>query len=398
MKKTIKDIDVKGKKVLLRVDFNVPIDANGRIIDDTRIISAIPTIKNLLSRGAKLIVCSHLGRPDGEPKQEFSLVPIAKLLLNILPTIKVKFAFDCVGEQAEQMASELQNGELLLLENLRFHKEEEKNDLGFAKKLASLAEIYVNDAFGTSHRGHASIVGVPRLLPNAVGLLMGKEVNTILEVLEYPVKPFVAILGGAKVADKIYLVMNLLKKADIILIGGGMAYTFLKAKGYDVGDSLVEEEKIELAKAILEEAQVRKVLIQLPVDHKCGTVFSSATKVKSINKPSIPKGYVGMDIGPKTIALFTKYIRKAKTIVWNGPVGVFEFEQFSAGTEKVALAVAKSRGKAIVGGGDSIAAIKLLKLDKKIYHISTGGGASLKLLSGDILPGVEVIENKVEYD
>jgi phosphoglycerate kinase len=398
MKKTIKDIDVKGKKVLLRVDFNVPIDASGRVLDDTRILSALPTIKNLLSRGAKLIVCSHLGRPDGEVKPEFSLVSIAKLLLNILPTIKIKFAFDCIGEQAEQMANELQNGEMLLLENLRFHKEEEKNDLGFAKKLASIADIYVNDAFGTAHRNHASIVGVPRLLPNAVGFLMGKEVNTILEVLEYPVKPFVAILGGAKVSDKIYIVMNLLKKADIILIGGGMAYTFLKAKGYDIGNSLVDEEKIELAKAILDEAQLRKIQIILPVDHKCGTVFSSATKVKLINKPSIPNGYIGMDIGPKTIALFTKYIKKAKTIVWNGPMGVFEFDNFSEGTEKIASVVAKSRGKSIVGGGDSIAALKLLKLDKKIYHISTGGGASLKLLSGELLPGVEVIEDKVEYD
>jgi len=399
MKKTIEDIEVQNKRVLLRVDFNVPLDENGKITDDTRIKKEVPTIKYLLSKGAKLIICSHLGRPDGKVVPSLSLEPLIKKLVSIFPTIKIKFAFDCVGPQAEKLAKELKSGEILLLENLRFHIEEEKNDPIFAKKLAKLADFYVDDAFGTAHRNHASISGVARLLPSAVGFLMGKEVNTILGVLENPVRPFVVVLGGAKVSDKIYMVLNLIKKADVILIGGGMAYTFLKAKGYEIGNSLIDEEKIELAKELLIEAESKKVKIVLPVDHKCGTAFSSDVKAKRFKTKKFPKGYIGMDIGPKTISKFTRYLRKARTIIWNGPMGVFEFEQFSQGTEKVARAVARNKkAKAIVGGGDSIASLKLLELDKKIYHISTGGGASLKLFEGSILPGVEVIDNKEENE
>ncbi|MDD2227574.1 MAG: phosphoglycerate kinase [Clostridia bacterium] len=394
MKKTIEDIDVKGKKVLLRVDFNVPLDENGNVADDTRILKEIPTIKYLLTKGAKLIVCSHLGRPDGNAVQSLSLVPVAKILFNLLPATKIKFAFNCIGEYTEKMANSLKEGELLLLENLRFHKGEEKNDPVFAKKLAKLGDIFVNDAFGVAHRNHASTTGVARLLPNAVGFLMGKEINTILDVLDNPVKPFVAVLGGAKVSEKIYIVMNLIKKADTILIGGGMSYTFLKASGFEIGGSLVDDEKLDIAKEILEEAKKRGVTIHLPKDHICGKTFSSAAKPKVIRSQSIPDGFIGMDIGPRTIALYSKIIKKAKTLVWNGPMGVFEFEQFSEGTEKIARMVSRIKGKAVVGGGDSIASLKLLNLDKKIYHISTGGGASLKLLEGGLLPGVEVISNK----
>lgn len=398
MKKTIEDINVENKRVLLRVDFNVPLDENGKITDDTRITKEVPTIKYLLSKGAKLIICSHLGRPDGKVVPSLSLEPIVKRLVGIFPTTRIKFAFDCIGLQTEKMAKDLKSGEILLLENLRFHIDEEKNDPIFAKKLAKLADIYVNDAFGTAHRNHASISGIARLLPSAVGYLMGKEVNTILGVLEKPIRPFVVVLGGAKVSDKIYMVLNLIKKADAILIGGGMAYTFLKAKGLEIGNSLVDEEKVELARELLAEAESKKVRIQLPVDHKCGTAFSSGVRAKRVRSASIPKGYIGMDIGPRTISLFTKYIKRARTLIWNGPMGVFEFDEFSVGTEKIARAVAAMKGKAIVGGGDSIASLKLLELDKKIYHISTGGGASLKLIEGSVLPGVEAIENKEENE
>lgn len=398
MKKTIEDIDVQNKRVLLRVDFNVPLDEDGKITDDTRILKAVPTIKYLLSNGARLIICSHLGRPDGKVLKEFSLEPVVKRLIGLFPTIKVKFAFDCVGPQAEKMSKSLKSGEILVLENLRFHSDEEKNDPIFAKKLASLADVYVNDAFGAAHRSHASISGVARILPSAVGFLMGKEVNTILGVLENPQRPFVVVLGGAKVSDKIYMVLNLIKKADAILIGGGMAYTFLKAKGFEIGNSLVDESKIELAKELLAEAESKNVIIKLPVDHRCGTAFSSGVKVKTTRSANIPKDYIGMDIGPRTTRIFTRYIKRAKSLIWNGPMGVFEFDQFSVGTEKIAKAVAKMKGKSIVGGGDSIASLKLLELDKKIYHISTGGGASLKLIEGSVLPGVEAIENKEENE
>lgn len=394
MKRTIEQIDVKGKRVLLRVDFNVPMDENGNITDDTRIISALPTIKYLLSKGARLIICSHLGKPDGEFDMKYSLVPVAKRLVDLLIN-KIYFGKDVIGPDAVEKAKNLNVGEILLLENLRFYKGEEKNDPAFAKKLAELADIYVNDAFGTAHRAHASIVGVAQLLPNALGFLMGKEVNTILSTLQNPEKPFVAVLGGAKVSDKIYVVMNMLKKVDTICIGGGMAYTFLKAKGVDVGQSLVDDSKLTLAKQILDEAEKRGVKVILPVDHICSSSFSPTAKAIKVRKQNIPADLMGLDIGPKTIRLFKKEIKKAKTVIWNGPLGVFEFENFSKGTEKVATQITKVKGKTIVGGGDSIAALNSIGKADKVYHVSTGGGASLKMLEGEILPGVAVID---EYE
>ena len=394
MKKTIDDLgNIEGKRVFLRVDFNVPIDENGKITDDTRIKAALPTIKALLSKGARLVVCSHLGRPKGERKEEFSLMPVAKMLVTYLPLTKIKFSPTCIGERVEKMTKELKNGELLLLENIRFYKEEEKNDPIFAKKLARLADIYVGDAFGAAHRNHASIFGVPRLLPNAMGYLMGEEVNTILNVLDEAQRPFVAVLGGSKVSDKIYVIMNLLNRVDTIIIGGGMAYTFLAAKGVDVGASLVDEDKIPLAREILNEAEKYGKKILLPIDHVCGASISTNAKPIVVSKENIPEGLIGMDLGPKTISQYTKIIQKARTVIWNGPMGVFEYEKFSNGTYKIAKAVAKVKGDTFVGGGDSIASIHLLKLDGFIDHISTGGGASLQLLQGELLPGVEVIEN-----
>lgn len=392
MKKTIEQLNVRGKKVLLRVDFNVPLDDNGSITDDTRIIKELPTIKYLLSKGAKLIICSHLGRPNGEFNMKYSLVPVAKRLVDLLIN-KIYFAKDVVGEDAQEKAKNLNEGEVLLLENLRFYKEEEQNDPLFAKKLASLADIYVNDAFGTAHRAHASIVGVAKLLPSAVGFLMGKEVNSILSTLKNPQKPFVAVLGGAKISDKIYVVMNLIKKADAICIGGGMAYTFLKAKEISVGTSMVDEEKITLAKNILAEAEKRNVKILLPVDHLCSTVLSPTSKAIKIKEQAIPENLMGLDIGPKTIKLFKKELANAKTVIWNGPLGVFEFENFSKGTYSIAKAISKVKGNTLVGGGDSIAAINKIKRADKITHISTGGGASLKMLEGETLPGVDIIQD-----
>ena len=394
MKKTIKNLDdLQGKRVFLRLDLNVPLDENGNVTDDTRIAAAMPTIKYLLIKGARIIICSHLGRPKGERKESMSLLPVAKALINYLPLTKIKFSYDCIGEKVEKMTHELKNGEILMLENIRFYKEEEKNDIVFARRLARLADIYVTDAFGASHRHHASVEGVARLLPNAMGFLMGKEVNTLLKITEDAQKPFVAVLGGSKVADKIYVVMNLLKKADAILIGGGMAYTFLKAKGVEIGQSLVEEDKLDLAREILREAEKYNKQIFLPIDHKCAPNFATNVKPQLTSGQDIPKHLIGMDIGPKTIKLYSKIISKARTVIWNGPMGVFEFDAFSDGTNKIAKAIGACHGTTIVGGGDSIASIKNLKLHNKITHISTGGGASLQLLQGDLLPGVEVIEN-----
>lgn len=392
MKKTIEQLNVRGKKVLLRVDFNVPLDDNGNITDDTRIVAELPTIKYLLARGAKLIICSHLGRPDGEFNMKYSLMPVAKRLVDLLIN-RIYFAKDVIGPDAIAKANALGEGEILLLENLRFFKEEEKNDPVFASKLASLADIYVNDAFGTAHRAHASIVGVAKLLPSAVGFLMGKEVNTLLSTLNNPARPFVCLLGGAKVADKIYVVMNLLKKADVICIGGGMAYTFLKAKGHNVGNSMVDETKLVLAKQILDEADRRGVKIVLPVDHLCSNVLSPTAKAIKIKKPDIPDGLIGLDIGPKTLRLFKQTLNHAKTVIWNGPIGMFEFDNFSKGTFAVAKHLARIKAKTIVGGGDSIAAINKTGKANRIHHISTGGGASLKMLEGEVLPGVDVIED-----
>ena len=390
MKRTIKDIDVAEKRVFLRVDFNVPLDDSGNITDASRIIKELPTIKYLIAHDARVIICSHLGRPKGEPNPRLSMLVVAKYLVGVLHC-KIKFSPNAVGEQAQKMADELNDGEVLVLENIRFYKEEEENSPIFASKLASLADIYVNDAFGTAHRKHASIYGVAKLLPNAVGFLMGNEINTISEVLEKPDHPFVAILGGAKVSDKLAVVHNLIKLCDTVLIGGGMANTFLKAKGVNIGKSLYEEECLEDAKSILEEAKQNNKTLILPVDHIASTILSPNSEAYKISTQDIPDSLVGLDIGKKTIKLFVKKIKEAKTIIWNGPMGVFEYDAFKKGTKKIAKAVAKNHGKTIVGGGDSIAALHALKLDKDIYHISTGGGASLKLIAGESLPGVDVI-------
>ena len=392
MKRTIKDIDVQGKRVFLRVDFNVPLDDSGNITDASRIVKELPTIKYLISHGARLIICTHLGRPKGEPNPRLSTIVIAKYLVGVLHC-KIKFSPTAIGDEVKKMADELQDGEVLVLENIRFYKEEEENSPIFANKLAQLADIYVNDAFGTAHRKHASIYGVAKLLPNAVGFLMGNEINTISEVLENPEHPFVAILGGAKVSDKLGVVHNLIKLCDTVLIGGGMAYTFLKAQGANIGKSLYEEHCLEDAKAILKEAQENGKEIILPIDHVASTILSPNATVIKIATKDIPDSLVGLDIGKKTIKVFVKKIKQAKTVIWNGPMGVFEYETFKNGTKKIAKAVAKNKGKTIVGGGDSIAALHALKLDKDIYHISTGGGASLKLIAGESLPGVDVISD-----
>lgn len=391
MKKTIKDLDVTNKRVLLRVDFNVPLNDFGEITDDTRIRVELPTIRYLLQHNAKVIICSHLGRPNGEKNSKYSLLPVAKYLVKELLG-RVMFVSDCVGEEVEKKVNSLKPGEVLLLENVRFYKEEETNDPVFAKKLSNLADIYVDDAFGTAHRKHASNYGVASLLPNAVGFLMGKEIGAIKSVVEKPERPLVAILGGAKVSDKIPLLNNFVEKCNTILIGGGMAFTFLKAQGLEIGNSLFDAERLEDAKQILEKAKANNVKIVLPVDFMCASEFSPNAKAKKY-KNEIPDGYQGLDIGPKTIKLFKKEIKLANSLVWNGPLGVFEFKNFSKGTIKIAQIVLKFKGKAIVGGGDSVSAIKKVGSTNKIYHVSSGGGASLKLMAGEKLPGVEVIED-----
>lgn len=391
MKKTIKDIDVNNKTVFLRVDFNVPLSESGIITDDTRIRLELPTIKYLLQHNAKVVLCSHLGRPKGEKNTKYSLLPVAKYLVKELLG-RVFFVSDCVGTEVECKANHLKPGEVLLLENVRFYKEEENNDPLFAKKLAKLADIYVDDAFGTAHRKHASNYGVAKLLPNAVGFLMGKEINAIKSVVDNPEKPLVAILGGAKVSDKITLINHLLDKCNTLLIGGGMAFTFLKAQGVDVGNSLVDDSKIDVAKQIMEKAQNNGVKIVLPVDFLCAKEFSPNAKAKKF-KNFVPNDYQGLDIGPKTIKIFKSEIKKANSLIWNGPLGVFEFKNFNQGTIKIAKIVLKFRGKAVVGGGDSVSAIKKVGNTDRIYHVSSGGGASLKLMAGEVLPGVDVIED-----
>ena len=389
MKKTIKDIDVNGKKVLIRVDFNVPLDEHGNITDDTRIRLEMPTIKYLLQHNAKVIICSHLGRPNGEVNQKYSLLPVAKYLVNELLG-RVFFAPDCVGAEVKAKVNGLKEGEVLLLENLRFHREEEVNDPFFAKELASLADIYVNDAFGTAHRKHASTYGVAKLLPNAVGFLMGKEINAIKSVIDNPERPLVAILGGAKVDDKITLIENLITKCNTLLIGGGMAFTFLKAKGVNIGNSLVDNEKLEVAKNIIQMAEENNVKVVLPVDYLCAKEFSPNSKAIKVSG-DIDGSLIGLDIGSKTIKQFKNEIKNAKSIIWNGPLGVFEFKNFSKGTSEIAKQIIKFKGKVVVGGGDSVSAIKKIGKTEKIYHLSSGGGASLKLMAGESLPGVDVI-------
>lgn len=391
-KKTVRDLDVAGKKVLVRVDFNVPLNYKGEITDDTRITASLPTIQYLLEQKAAVILMAHLGRPKGQVKPELSLAPVAKHLGKLLGK-KILFAPDCVGEVAQAAASKLKPGHILLLENLRFHKEEEKNDMDFAEKLASLADLYVNDGFGVSHRAHASVEGVTHFLPAAAGFLLEKEIQYVGQAVTNPLHPFVAIIGGAKVSDKIGVISNLLDKVDTLLIGGGMANTFLAAQGYKMGKSLVEEDKLDLAKELLAKAKKNKVNMLLPTDLVMAAAFAPdaehvTEKVKNLNQ-----AYMALDIGAETSKAYAEALADAKMIVWNGPMGVFEMDAFCKGTEAVAKAVAKSRATSIVGGGDSVAAIEKLGLAKRITHISTGGGASLEYLEGKVLPGVAALDD-----
>lgn len=391
-KKTVRDLDVAGKKVLVRVDFNVPLNDKGEITDDTRITASLPTIQYLLEQKAAVILMAHLGRPKGQVKPELSLAPVAKHLGKLLGK-KILFAPDCVGEAAQAAASKLKPGNILLLENLRFHKEEEKNDMEFAEKLASLADLYVNDGFGVSHRAHASVEGVTHFLPAAAGFLLEKEIQYVGQAVTNPLHPFVAIIGGAKVSDKIGVISNLLDKVDTLLIGGGMANTFLAAQGYKMGKSLVEEDKLDLAKELLAKAKKNKVNMLLPTDLVMAAAFAPdaehvTEKVKNLNQ-----AYMALDIGAETSKAYAEALADAKMIVWNGPMGVFEMDAFCKGTEAVAKAVAKSRATSIVGGGDSVAAIEKLGLAKRITHISTGGGASLEYLEGKVLPGVAALDD-----
>ncbi|MDT8420819.1 MAG: phosphoglycerate kinase [Desulfuromonadales bacterium] len=386
-KMTIEEVEVAGKRVFCRVDFNVPV-ADGKITDDTRIKAALPTIRYLLDGGAKLILASHLGRPKGKPDPSFSLAPVATHLEELLGR-PVKMAPDCIGEETSAMAAGLGPGEVMLLENVRFHSGETDNDPGFAAELAGLAEIYVNDAFGTAHRAHASTEGVARLLTPAVaGYLMQKELQYLGRALADPQRPFVAILGGAKVSDKITVIDNLLPKVDSILIGGGMAYTFLRARGIGVGTSLVEEDRIELAASLLAKAADQGVEFLLPFDHLVASEFSADSPATTCSDAEFPESMMGLDIGPQSTALYVDRIGKAKTVIWNGPMGVFEFAAFSAGTFAIANALAESDCLSIIGGGDSVAAINKAGLQDRMTHISTGGGASLEFLEGKQLPGV----------
>ncbi len=392
-KKTIEDIDVSGKRVLVRCDFNVPLDGT-KITDDTRIVAALPTIKYLLDHNAAVILCSHLGRPKGEFNMKYSLAPVAERLSEKLDK-KVVLAKDVIGEDAKKCVEAIKPGDVVLLENVRFHKEEEKNDPEFAKKLASFAEIYVNDAFGTAHRAHASTEGVAHYLPAVAGFLIGKELDVMGKALENPARPFVAILGGAKVSDKIGVINNLLDKVDTLIIGGGMSYTFQKALGGSVGKSLCELDKLDLAKEMLEKAQKKGVRMLLPVDNICGQDFSNDTMRITVHSKQIPDGWEGMDIGPNTQALFAAEIANAKTVVWNGPMGVFEFPNFAAGTRAIAQALADNHDcVSIIGGGDSAAAVEQMGYADKMTHISTGGGASLEFLEGKELPGVAALNDK----
>jgi len=388
-KKMVTDLDVAGKKVLVRVDFNVPIK-EGKIKDDTRITSALPTINYLLEHGAAVILMSHLGRPKGQRNLEYSMKPVADHLATLV-SAPVKFAEDCRGEAAKAAAEALKPGEILVLENTRFYAEEEKNDPQMSADLASLADLYVNDAFGSAHRAHASTYGVAELLPSAAGFLMEKEIKYLGDAIANPVRPFVAILGGAKVSDKIGVIENLLKKADKILIGGGMANTFLKAQGYELADSLVEDDVLDTAKDLLKKSEGKLVL---PVDMVLGDAFDAEAKMETLPVGNVPAGWRILDIGPKTVEVFGEEIAKAGTIVWNGPMGVFEFPHFAAGTFAVAHKVADSSAVSIIGGGDSVSAINQSGLSDKITHISTGGGASLEMLEGIELPGLAILSNK----
>ena len=393
-KVTIRDLDVNGKKVFLRCDFNVPLDENLNITDKTRIIAALPTINYLLDHNAKVILCSHLGRPKGEVKKELSLVPVAKELSKQLNR-DVKLASDIVGESAKELTSNMKEGDVVLLENVRFDPREEKNDDEFSKELASLAEVYVNDAFGTCHRAHASTAGIAKYLPSGVGFLIEKELKILGDALNDPRRPFVGILGGSKVSTKIGVIDALLEKVDTLLIGGGMAYTFYKSMGYEVGNSICELDKLDLAKELMEKAKEKCVKMLIPVDNKIGKEFKPDTESKIVAYNEIPEGWEGFDIGPKTIEIYKKELQGAKTVLWNGPVGLFEFDQFAVGTNEIAKCLAELKDcTTIIGGGDSAAAVTKAGLADKMTHISTGGGASLEFIEGKKLPGIECIPDK----
>lgn len=398
MKKlSIDNVDLKGKRVLVRVDFNVPLDENQKITDDIRITSALPTIKKIINDGGKCILMSHLGRPKGGPNPKYSLKPVAVRLGELLET-EVKFAPDCVGEQVKTIVNKMKDGEVLLLENLRFHPEEEKNVPEFAQQLAELGDVYINDAFGSAHRAHASTEGVTKYIKVcAAGYLMQKELEYLGNAVSNPVRPFTAILGGSKISGKIDVIENLLPKVDFLLIGGGMAYTFYKAMGYEIGSSLLEEEKIDLAKQMLEKFKSSKAKVLLPIDNVVASEFNNDSPSIVVDSDKIPADKMGLDIGPKTIEEFQKVILQSKTIVWNGPMGVFEFDNFAVGTNAIAKALVEATEKGavtVIGGGDSAAAISKAGLDDKVTHVSTGGGASLEFLEGKILPGVAALNDE----
>ena len=391
-KKSVEDIDVSGKKVLVRCDFNVPMK-DGKITDETRINGALPTIKYLLSKNAAVILCSHMGRPEGEFNPAFSLAPVAKRLSELLGQ-EVVLAADVIGEDAKAKAAALKPGEIMMIENVRFHKEEEKNDPAFAKELASMAEIYVNDAFGTAHRAHASTAGVADYLPAVCGYLIQKEISVMGKALSDPARPFTAILGGAKVSDKIGVINNLIDKVDTLIIGGGMAYTFMRALGNTTGTSICEEDKLELASDLMKKARAKGVSFLIPVDNIVAREYKEDADFMRIYSDAIPDGWMGLDIGPTTQELFTKTIAGSGTVIWNGPMGVSEWENFAAGTRAVAKAVAECGGISIIGGGDSAAAVEKLGYADKMTHISTGGGASLEFLEGLELPGIACLQDK----
>ncbi|MCE9625485.1 MAG: phosphoglycerate kinase [Deltaproteobacteria bacterium] len=392
MIKSLEELDLKEKRVFIRVDFNVPYDSQGRVKDDARIVASLPTIRHVLDAGGKAIIASHLGRPKGKPDPKYSLMPVAARLSELLER-EVIFPEDCIGDAVKKLVGEMREGEVILLENLRFHPGEEANDPLFSERLASLAEVYVNDAFGTLHRAHASTVGmVPLIKEKAAGLLVLKEVQTLSRLLHEPERPFVALLGGAKVSDKLGVIENLLKLVDGLMIGGAMAYTFLKAKGVEVGSSLVEDAKIHQAAKLLERARIKDIRLELPQDHVVAKELKEGAEFKTTNSREIPAGWMGLDIGPKTLEAYEKQILGAKTVLWNGPVGAFETEPFEKGTVEIARTMAKSTGMTVVGGGDSLAAVKVAGVADKITHLSTGGGATLEFLEGKVLPGLKALE------
>ena len=389
-KKSIRDADLSGKRVIMRVDFNVPLDKDGNITDDTRIQGALPSIEHILKQNTKLILMSHLGRPKGQVKEELRLTPVGKRLSELLGK-EVIIARDCIGEETKKIISGMQNGDVVLLENLRFYKEEEANDEAFARALSEYADIYVNDAFGTAHRAHASTEGIAHHLPGLAGFLMEKEINFLGKLLYSPEKPYIAIIGGAKVSSKIGVLEKLLEKVDVLIIGGGMSYTFLKAKGFEVGHSLVETEKVSLAFELIKKADEKDVKLLLPPDNLIADKVEENARVKMVDTNAIPNDMIGVDIGPKSVRAYKKDIKQAKTVLWNGPMGVFEIDKFAKGTNQIAKALAASRATTVVGGGDSVAAVNKFKLADKISHVSTGGGASLEFLEGKNLPGIQAL-------